>query len=127
MNAVAPGSTAARVAAVGATAPGWVDAWESALAELEIDVAAAERVLALDHLAPAAPAVHAPGGPWTPPTGLGPLPAVLEDRARALLGRQVETARRLAEAAELSRRHSKAAQALRGAPPSLPVYLDTPC
>ena len=104
-----------------ATSTAWASAWEGALAALEMDVHEAEQMLALDHLA-VVPAVR----PWSPPQGLGPLPTSLEERARALLGRQVETARRLAEAAELSRRHSRAAQALRQSAPSVPVYLDTP-
>lgn len=104
-----------------ATAPGWGAAWEAALTELEVDVAAVEAMLALDRIAEAPPR-----DPWAPPVGLGPLPAPLVDRARTLLDRQIEVGRRLAEAAELSRRHSRAAQALRQAPPSVPVYLDTP-
>ena len=107
---------------IAATAPSWVAAWEKALTDLELDVAAAEKLLAHDHLADALASRPA----WAPDPGLGPLPASLEDRARALLGRQIETARRLAEAADLSRRHSRAVQALRQEPPSVPVYLDTP-
>ena len=107
--------------AIAPTTPRWDAAWESALAALEIDVAAAEAMLSLDHIADAPPR-----DPWAPPAGLGPLPAPLVDRARTLLDRQIEVGRRLAEAAELSRRHSRAAQALRQAPPSVPVYLDTP-
>ena len=99
----------------------WDAAWEAALTVLELDVAAAEGMLALDHIADSPPR-----DPWAPPIGLGPLPASLTDRARALLERQIETGRRLAEAAELSRRHSRAAQALRSGPPSVPVYLDLP-
>ncbi|MBX9246632.1 hypothetical protein ICW40_17720 [Actinotalea ferrariae] len=99
----------------------WGVAWEAALSELELDVAAAEAMLSLDHIADAPPR-----DPWAPPTALGPLPAPLVDRARTLLDRQIEVGRRLAEAAELSRRHSRAAQALRQAAPSVPVYLDTP-
>jgi len=100
--------------------PQWDAAWESALAALELDVDAAEHLLALDHIA------DAPPNPWAPPAGLGPLPAPLADRARALVVRQVEVGRRLAEAAALSRRHSRAAEAMRSAPPSVPVYLDLP-
>lgn len=107
--------------AIAPTTPRWDAAWEAALAELELDVAAAEAMLTLDHIADAPPR-----DPWAPPLGLGPLPAPLVDRARTLLDRQIEVGRRLAEAAELSRRHSRAAQALRQAPPSGPVYLDTP-
>lgn len=109
------------VSAPATTAPRWDAAWEAALTALELDVAAAEATLTLDHIADAPPR-----DPWAPPVGLGPLPATLADRARALLERQLETGRRLAEAAELSRRHSRAAQALRQSPPPLPVYLDTP-
>lgn len=105
-------------AVVGQTS--WVVAWEAALTALEIDVGVAERMLVLDHIADEPPL------PWAPPAGLGPLPSGLEDRARALLARQIETARRLAEAAELSRRHSRAVQAMRHTGPSVPVYLDLP-
>jgi len=98
----------------------WEAAWDAALTALELDVDVAERMLGHDHL-PATP------DPWTVPTGLGPLPAALADRARALLDRQVEVSRRVAEAAVLARRHGQVAQAMRSAPPALPVYLDTPC
>ena len=101
-------------------APHWDAAWAEALTELELDVDAAEHLLALDHIA------DAPPERWAPPVGLGPLPAPLADRARALVVRQVEVGRRLAEAAALSRRHSRAAEAMRSAPPSVPVYLDLP-
>lgn len=95
-------------------------AWESALAALEVDVVAAERMLALDRIA------QTPVSRWAPPTGLGPLPLALADRAKALLDRQIEVGRRLAEAAELSRRHLRAAHAMRATEPSAPVYLDLP-
>lgn len=99
----------------------WDAVWEAALTSLEIDLDLAEAMLSLDHIAD-----NPPRDPWAPPQGLGPLPATLADRARALLDRQIETGRRLAEAADLSRRHSRAAQALRSVPPAVPVYLDTP-
>ena len=98
----------------------WTEAWESALTALELDVVVAERTLTLDHIADNPPA------PWTPPVGLGPLPASLADRARALLARQIELGRRLAEAADMSRRHLAAAQSLRSTGPAVPVYLDLP-
>ena len=98
----------------------WTEAWESALTALELDVVLAERALTLDHIAENPPDL------WAPPVGLGPLPATLADRARALLGRQLEVGRRLAEAADLSRRHLAAAAALRSAGPAVPVYLDVP-
>lgn len=99
---------------------GWDAAWEAALTALEVDVAAAEQMLALRHIA------HDPPNPWAPPVGLGPLPSGLRERAQALLERQVEVGRQVAEAASLARRHSKAAQALRATAPAVPVYVDTP-
>ncbi len=115
----------ADVVPAGANAPtggeGWHEAWEAALAELEMDVAAAEAMLALDRIADAPPR-----DPWEPPVGLGPLPAALGDRARALLERQLATAQLLSEAAQLSRKHTRAVQALKATPPSTPVYVDTP-
>ena len=100
---------------------GWDVAWAQALEALELDVAEAERTLALGHIAH-----DPPRDPWAPPAGLGPLPLALVERASALLDRQLELATRLAEAADLSRRHSRAAEALRSRPPASPVYLDTP-
>ena len=54
------------------------------------------------------------------------LPVALADRARALLERQLATAQALSEAAQLSRKHTRAVQALKTTPPSSPVYVDTP-
>lgn len=103
------------------TAPAWEAAWSHALTELELDVAQSEALLRADHEGP----VRLRTQPWVPPTGLGPLPAPLVERAQALLDRQVEVARRTAEAAVLSRRHLVAVDALRERPPAVPVYLDT--
>ncbi|GGC01570.1 hypothetical protein [Cellulomonas carbonis] len=114
----APASPSA--AASAAPSSGWGSAWEDALAELELDVALAEQMLTLGHIAQDPPA------PWAPPAGLGPLPTDLVDRARTVLDRQLDVARRLAEAADLSRRHTRAVQAMRATAPSVPVYLDTP-
>ena len=96
----------------------WSRAWAAALDALELDVTAAEAVLASDHLE-AVPLTR-----WTPPQGLGPLPRDLVDRAQALLDRQIEVARQLGEAARLSRTHSRVAQAMRGTGPAVPVYVD---
>jgi hypothetical protein len=102
-------------------APGadpWLERWSAALAELQLEVDLAEALLASDHL---------PEGRrgWVPPTGLGPLPASLRARAEALLDRQAEVGRRLAEAASLARRHASAVQVLRAGGPARPVYVDT--
>src|SRR5690606_7025139 len=97
---------------------GWVQAWEAALTALELDVAQAEAALAADHLEPV------PVERWAPPQLDGPLPFALLDRARALHERQVEVARRLGEAARLSRRHQRAAEAMRAGGAAVPVYVD---
>lgn len=102
-----------------APAQGWAAAWEDALSQLEMSVATAERMLTVGHLG------QEPPHQWSPPANLGPLPSELADRARTLLDRQIETARRIAEAADLNRRQSRAAQAMRATRPSSPVYLDT--
>lgn len=99
----------------------WDGAWDAALDALEMDVAEAERMLTADHLAD-----EPPRSAWTPPTGLPPLPAALVERARALLDRQLAVAEQLARAAALSRRHHRAAEAMRSVPPAPPVYVDTP-
>lgn len=97
----------------------WDHAWASALDELELAVADAERQLADAHRA--APVAAAP---WRPPAGLGPMPASLEARARALLGRQLETARSLAAAATRSRRQLRISDAMSPPTPHPPVYVD---
>lgn len=85
--------------------------WEAALGDLELEVAAAEDLLArLHHQADAPPA--APRRPWAPPVGLGPLPAPLADRARALAERQARTAEALGRAIVLNRRQARAVDAL---------------
>lgn len=96
----------------------WLTRWSAALDELQLEVDAAEALLTTDHLPPGRRG-------WVPPAGLGPFPAPLRARAEALVTRQTEVARRLAEAATLARRHAGAAQALRASGPARPVYVDT--
>jgi len=96
--------------------------WERALADLEIEVEHAEEQLRVAHL-PAPPGLAARAA-WQPPSGLGPLPAPLVERARALHTRQLEVAQRLAEQAAVSRRHLTATEAMRAQPAAVPVYLD---
>jgi hypothetical protein len=104
-------------------APVWDAAWSAALTELELDVAQAEALLRADHVP--APGQAAAIAPWRPPVHLGPLPASLLTRAQALLDRQLDVSRRIAEAANLSRRQALAAEGMRSRPPAVPVYLDT--
>ena len=62
---------------------------------------------------------------WHPRADLGPLPAALEVRARALLDRQLDTARRTAEAITRSRRQLAATRALQApAGRAAAVYVD---
>ncbi|WP_152192535.1 hypothetical protein [Georgenia satyanarayanai] len=91
--------------------------WEAALAELELDVAETEAMLAGDHVTPPAP-------PWVPPSDLGPLPEPLRERAQVLLDRQTEVAQRLSEALVLSRRQARLTEVLRAGGPRRPVYVD---
>lgn len=96
--------------------------WDQALADLELEVQHAEELLRVAHLP--APQDVAQRAAWRPPADLGPLPASLVERARALHARQVDVARRLAEQAAVSRRHLAAADVLRARPPATPVYVD---
>jgi len=97
----------------------WEGAWLAALDELEVAVADAERMLADAHREP--PVVPAP---WAPPSGLGPLPASLEARARSLLAQQLLAAQALAAAAVRSRRQLRVHEAMATAPAPVPVYVD---
>jgi hypothetical protein len=101
--------------------PEWEAAWSAALTDMELSVVQAEVLLHASHAASLGGAPAA----WHPPVGLGPLPASLVARAQALLGRQLDVARRTAEAANFSRRQAAAAQGMRSRPPALPVYIDT--
>jgi len=97
----------------------WQTAWVAALDELELAVGDVERMLAASHAEPAAPLAA-----WRPPTGLGPLPASLEERARALLARQLATAQELASAVVRSRRQLRIQEAMAPVAPHPPVYVD---
>ncbi|GIG27670.1 hypothetical protein [Cellulomonas marina] len=116
----------------------WRQRWEAVLGELETDVETAERILAEAHAAPAVvpggtpsagpavPTVHqGASASWVPPTGLGPVPASLQVRARALLDRQLDVARRTAESIASGRRHAAAADAMRVRSAAVPVYIDS--
>ena len=103
-------------------AAGFDAAWVEALTTLEMDVATAEAMLDNDHL----PSVEAVARmtAWQPPTGLGPLPASLLDRAQALADRQRSVAEAITRAMISNRRHLAALDQMRATPPSRPVYLD---
>jgi len=92
--------------------------WETALDRLELDVILAERKL---H-DPTAPDLE----PWDEPELVGPIPADLVDRARAILARQHAVQERLAETAQGLRRHQDFASRVDRATArsAQPVYLD---
>jgi hypothetical protein len=101
----------------------WVAAWSEALDELELDLAAAEAALRDAHLASVGEVAIAAA--WHPRSDLGPLPAALHVRAQAILDRQLDTARRTAEAITRSRRQIAATRALQGRPAdTAAVYVD---
>ncbi len=106
----------------GRSAASFDAAWVEALTSLEMDVATAEAMLDSDHL----PSVEAVArlSAWQPPTGLGPLPASLLDRARALADRQRSAAEAITRAMIANRRHLAALSEMSARPPSQPVYLD---
>ncbi|WP_051640409.1 hypothetical protein [Cellulomonas sp. URHE0023] len=100
----------------------WVAAWSDALDALELDVDAADERLRTAHLASVEEVALASA--WHPPVGLGPLPASLEVRARAVLGRQLETAHRLSQTIVVSRRQLAATRALSLRDTESAVYFD---
>ncbi|WP_154792089.1 hypothetical protein [Occultella kanbiaonis] len=64
------------------------------------------------------------GAAWVPPSGLGPLPAGLADRARMVLATQQEAAAALTGTMSAARRHRAALAAVPSADAGHPVYLD---
>lgn len=97
----------------------WTEAWEHALAGIEMDVERAEALLA-------AGTTTSPPVIWSPPEGIGLIPRALEVRARALLERQLELATHLAAAARDSRRHDRVLSRMTSTEQRPPVYFDTP-
>jgi hypothetical protein len=92
-------------------------AWLAALEELE---AVAGRDPQAD-----GPSSVAGTGVWTPPTGLGPLPAELADRAAAVAGVQRGALARLDAARKAVLAHLGAVRTVESShEPERPVYLD---
>jgi hypothetical protein len=110
----------------GAQAAEWQYAWVRALEDVELGVEEAERLLARLHPdAPDDAVAHAPlTGAWAPPTGLGPLPESLEERARIVLARQLAVAERLATAAVHSRQQLAFARRADVTAPARPLFVD---
>ena len=63
--------------------------------------------------------------PWAPPTGLGPMPAALSDRASSVLSRQSVLVARLVEARSAVQQQLGAVRRVEAShEPGRPVYLD---
>jgi hypothetical protein len=62
--------------------------------------------------------------PWTPPTGIGPLPEDLADRARTLLAAQESAMAELRAAQRTNRSHAGVLRALPHRAGTSSVYLD---
>ena len=77
--------------------------WEAALEDLEGQVVEAEETLARDRAEEIA-AWGRRSADWVPPTGLGPLPEELRERAAQLLQHQLAVAERIVERITQSQR-----------------------
>ena len=105
-------------------APGFDAAWADALAELELDADRADAVLAAVRTGREVPQDW--HSTWAPPRDLGPLPASLADRARALLDRQLRTSHALAQACALTVEQVRKGERMSGSArqPAVPVFVD---
>jgi len=97
-------------------------AWEAALDELDRSMDQAEALVAPGFLIDDSDVL--PDLSWTPPAGLGPIPAGLADRAVTILDRQLELTQRLEEAASTARAHLRAVSSMRTNDTTTAVYLD---
>jgi hypothetical protein len=101
----------------------WQQAWEQALAALELDVVEAERMLRAAR--GGEEAVTPPGlGSWAPPAGLGPLPESLAERAQIILARQLAVIEDVAAAAFRSRQHLEVTRRMRPDTHTGPLFVD---
>ncbi len=100
----------------------WREAWIAALDAMEADVEAVERMIRDEHRSQELPSAD----PWTPPSGLGPLPLDLRPRADVILSRQLEAARAAALAITANRRQTAFAARVEVGTPgkAVPTYLD---
>jgi hypothetical protein len=95
-------------------------AWVAALDDLEVDVAAAERLVAEVRTGHELPVIE----PWTAPAGLGPIPDDLRRRADDILARQLRVATDIAAGIGATRRHAAVAARLDNRDATRPAYLD---
>jgi hypothetical protein len=102
---------------------GWTAAWTEALDAMELEADAVEQMLRHRDLLEQAPQRAV----FVPPTGIGPLPLELTERARLLVQRQLDLSRELSIAIAGNRQQARLVNRVQreggiGAHP--PVYLD---
>jgi hypothetical protein len=100
------------------------DSWDAVLARLEADLAVLESQLSGIPDALELAALGGQPATFTPPSGLGPLPEHLADRARALEAAQARVALRVEEIRTTAGQHLAALRAVPSPPAQAPVYLD---
>jgi hypothetical protein len=99
----------------------WFDAWVAALDTLELDVSAAEALLADDQRLRERPLAD----PWHPPAGMGPLPLDLRPRADAILTRQLAVGEAIARTLVGNRRQAALLHRMEGGSEARrPAYVD---
>lgn len=99
----------------------WREAWNAALDELEMDVAATEEMLADGHRMAETPASNL----WRPPQDLGGLPLELKPRADEILTRQLAAAHKIARRLTATRQQQAVTARIEtGERNKRPAYLD---
>ena len=121
-DVVPPRSPSEEAGAVAVPAPDLRSPWERALDELEAELDRAEALVAPGFLLEATEDNHRTF--WTPPAGLGPLPAEHAERAAQILDRQAVLVPRVEEASRATRAHLRAVGSLRTTSPTASVYVD---
>jgi hypothetical protein len=101
----------------------WTAAWTAALEAMELEADTVERMLRhRDGLQQ-----PTDGALFAPPEGIGPLPMELTERARVLMGRQLELSRELSLAIIGNRQQARLVSRLQREGPKgqmPPVYID---
>lgn len=100
------------------------DIWDTVLDRLEADLAAVERGLGEQHPPSEAAVMAAQLGTWVPPRGLGPLPAHLLGRARALAAAQARVAERVDAVRITAGHHLTALRSVPGLPGQPAMFVD---
>jgi hypothetical protein len=97
--------------------------WERALARLDLDLDAAEALLAAARTGREVDLAAALGS-WAPPAGIGQLPESMLERAQIVLERQLRVLEDVANAAVHSRRQLEVGRRMSAHEPTRPLYVD---